>query len=141
MLVCRLLAFEMQTQPFTVSISSLHVFPQRSACYFSARALFVAFFSSILGGQRGSVVCAGYGDGGIWISSVACELRFSSVKRTEYGDVDDGYGSGSGFRAWIPYDFYDGVTDGGLRWMIPFAFYWRSTGGFPRFGYERFGHT
>ena len=69
---------------------------------------FRRFFSSSLGGQRESVVCAGYGDGGIWISSVACELRFSSVKRTEYGDVDDG------LRVWIRVSCLDPLRL--LRW-------------------------
>jgi len=77
-------------EPFIVSISSSMSFFSVLPVIFLRMRFSSLFFSSSLGGERESVVCAGYGDGGIWISSVACELRFSSVRRTACGNVDDG---------------------------------------------------
>jgi len=95
-------------------------------------------FWEVSGGRLYVLVMAMVGYGYVLLLVSCASLRSNG---RHMGMLITDYGSGSGFRAWVPYDFYDGVMDGGLRWMIPFAFYWRSTGGFPRFGYERFGHT
>jgi len=110
----------------------------QSFFYACAFHRFLQFESGRRAGELYVLVMAMVGYGSVLLLVSCASLR--SNGRDE-GMLTTDYGSGSGFRAWIPYDLHDGVTDGGLRWMIPFSFYWRSTGGFPRFGYERFGHT